>query len=200
MNDGKDYLKRLRESLTGKKLKKDQLLILLLVGILLLVIALPAEEKQEEQEAASLSGGEDEEALSEEEYAQSLERRLEYLLSRMDGVGEASVMITLASSAEKVVEKDTEEDSETVTEADSQGGTRTTQNTQRRDTSIYDGDGTDGQSPYVSKELVPQVEGVVVIAEGGDDAVTVKNITESVQALFGIDTHKIRIVKGRREE
>ena len=43
------------------------------------------------------------------------------------------------------------------------------------------------------------MEGVVVIAPGGDNAVVVKNITEAVQALFGIDTHKIRIVKGRRE-
>ncbi len=47
----------------------------------------------------------------------------------------------------------------------------------------------------MSKELTPRVEGVVVVAGGGDDAVVVKNITESVQALFGIDTHKIRIVK-----
>ena len=28
-----------------------------------------------------------------------------------------------------------------------------------------------------------------------DDAVVVKNITEAVQALFEIDTHKIRIMK-----
>ena len=31
-----------------------------------------------------------------------------------------------------------------------------------------------------------------------DDAVVVKNITEAVQALFEIDTHKIRIMKGGR--
>ena len=55
--------------------------------------------------------------------------------------------------------------------------------------------GQKGQAPYVSKEVAPRVEGVVVVAEGGDDAVAVQNITESVQALFGIDTHKIRIVK-----
>ena len=36
---------------------------------------------------------------------------------------------------------------------------------------------------------------MIVIAPGGDDAVVVKNITEAVQALFEIDTHKIRIMK-----
>ncbi|MGN0422485.1 MAG: stage III sporulation protein AG, partial [Lachnospiraceae bacterium] len=38
-------------------------------------------------------------------------------------------------------------------------------------------------------------EGVVVLAEGGDNAVVKQNITEAVQALFGIDTHKIRVMK-----
>ena len=47
----------------------------------------------------------------------------------------------------------------------------------------------------MSKERTPRVEGVVVAAGGGGDAVVVQNITECVQALFGIDTHKIRIVK-----
>ena len=47
----------------------------------------------------------------------------------------------------------------------------------------------------MSKEILPKVEGVVVVAEGGDQPVIVKNITESIQALFGIETHKIRIGK-----
>ena len=113
----------------------------------------------------------------------------------MAGVGDVTVMITLQSSAEKVVEKDVEAQSETVTESDSQGGTRTTQNSSHGEATVYDGDGSQGQAPYISKELSPQVEGVVVIASGGDNAVVKQNNTEAVQALFGIDTHKIRIMK-----
>ena len=112
----------------------------------------------------------------------------------------------LCRSAEKVVEKDVSTTSDTVDEEDSQGGVRKTENDSRGETTVYFGDGGSGglrgssyegagQNPYVSKELTPRVEGVVVVAGGGDDAVVVKNITESVQALFGIDTHKIRIVK-----
>ncbi len=47
----------------------------------------------------------------------------------------------------------------------------------------------------MTKELSPKVEGVVVIAEGGDKGVVVQNITEAVQALFGVDTHKIKVMK-----
>jgi stage III sporulation protein AG len=39
------------------------------------------------------------------------------------------------------------------------------------------------------------VEGVVVIAEGGGNAVVIKNITEAIQALFDVDTHKIKVMK-----
>lgn len=203
MTDGKEILKKLRQGMGGKKIKKDQILILLLVGMLFLVIAMPVEKKKSGQDTTFLpdesAGKEGLDEISQEEYIRAQESRLAELLSRMEGAGEVSVMITLSSSAERIVEKDMEESKETVTEADSQGGSRTTQNVQSKDTSIYDGDNTNEQSPYISKELSPRVEGVVVIAEGGDDAVVVKNITEAVQALFGIDTHKIRIVKGRRE-
>jgi stage III sporulation protein AG len=180
-----------------KKLKKDQLLILLLVGILLVVIAIPtgkgkdAASKDARSSTAAAGGGE----AAYGNYASYMEGHLEGVLSQMAGVGDVTVMITLQSSAEKVVEKDVEAQSETVTESDSQGGTRTTQNSSHGEATVYDGDGSQGQAPYISKELSPQVEGVVVIASGGDNAVVKQNITEAVQALFGIDTHKIRIMK-----
>lgn len=127
-------------------------------------------------------------------YLRNLENRLSSVLSQMSGVGDAAVMITLSSSAEKVVEKDVETSNETVTESDSQGGSRTTKNGNRGETTIYSDKDSAGE-PYISKELSPKVEGVIVIAEGGDNALVKQNITEVVQALFGIDTHKIRIMK-----
>lgn len=179
-----------------KHLKKDQLLILLLAGILLLVISLPTEKKGEKQgisQASSSSQGE-QNLWDEEAYREALEVHLEELFSRMEGAGEVEVMITLASSSEKIVEKDTNGESETITEEDSAGGNRRTTNIVNDETTVYGGE-TDQEHPYVSKELTPQVEGVVVLADGGDDAVVKKNITEAAQALFGIDTHKIRIIK-----
>ena len=42
------------------------------------------------------------------------------------------------------------------------------------------------------------VEGVAVVAEGGNNAVVVCNITEVVQALFDVDSHKIKVIKGNQ--
>lgn len=192
---------KLPAGLKSGKIRKDRLLILFLSGLLLLVIAMPGGDKASgEKERDFSSTGEEESGITEEEYISRLEQRLAEILSQMEGAGEVSVMITLQSSAEKVVEKDMESGDETVTESDSQGGSRISRNKTRREESVYDTEGSSSQSPYVSKELSPKIEGVVVIAPGGDDALVVKNITEAVQALFGIDTHKIRIVKGRRVE
>ena len=121
-------------------------------------------------------------------------------MSDTDGAGQVQVMITWKSDGEKVVEKDRKSNEENVSEQDSQGGSRTTSSHDTQETTVYNsGSSTSGvQEPYVSKELSPQAQGVIVIAPGGDDAVVVKNITEAVQALFEIDTHKIRIMKGGR--
>lgn len=199
MDAGK-WMRQTINKIKGGKIKKDQIFIFFLAGVLLLVIALPSGKKDEEESQESSSAGirrsrEDE---SEDAYVTRMEKRLEEILSQVDGAGEVSVMITLKSSSEKVVEKDVQAEKENVTETDSQGGNRVTTSSNHSESTIYDGESTNGQTPYISKELSPEVEGVVVIAQGGDDAVVVKNITDAIQALFGIDTHKIRIMKGRR--
>lgn len=152
------------------RLKKNQLVILLLIGILLIVIAIPAEseEKHNVENPGNAENG------SGEMYGTEMEKRLEKILSEAEGVGVVKVMITFKSSSEKVVEKDREETGETTVYNSTLGGE---------------------QTPYVSKEMTPEIEGVVVIAEGGRNAVVVKNITEAVQALFDVDTHKIKVMK-----
>ena len=176
-----------------KNLKKDQIMIIFLVGILLMVIAVPTKKSSEEDTVEWASTDNTIEYQDETTYVARLENQLEDVLSQMEGAGDVTVMITLKSSAEQIVEKDTTEDSENVSETDSQGGTRITENSAKEETTVY-ADG-DSQTPYVRKSIMPKVEGVVVIASGGDNSVVVKNITEVIQALFGIESHKIRIVK-----
>lgn len=44
------------------------------------------------------------------------------------------------------------------------------------------------------------VEGVVILAEGADNAVVVRNITEVVQALFDVDSHKIKVIESNQNK
>lgn len=45
-----------------------------------------------------------------------------------------------------------------------------------------------------------QVEGIVIIADGGGDAVVVRNITEVVRALFDVDAHKIKVIEKNQNQ
>ena len=190
--------KKLSDILRNLCKRKDRLFILLLTGILLLVIAVPIPKKAENQKQSTsfseqnTTGIQDYEA---EEYAEYLEQKLSAVLSEVKGVGRTEVMITMASSAEKILGADQESESESIKEEDSQGGTRSTVQNKNSQTTVYE-NGADRQgTPYVTKELTPEVSGVIVIAEGGNDPVAVQNIIEAVQALFEIDTHKIKVMK-----
>ena len=48
--------------------------------------------------------------------------------------------------------------------------------------------------PYVINTLQPQIQGVLVIAQGVESPVMQQLIMEGVMALFGIESHKISII------
>ena len=183
--------------------KKKQLLIVFLVGVLLLVIAIPVPPSEKTREGDRYPAEKQTKEQSEyagevgslAEYEAYLEKRVASALECVEGVGKAEVVITLKSSSQKVVEKDQASDNRTTDEEDSAGGTRTEESRASEKSSVYE-QGSDGsRTPYVSKELTPEIAGVVVIAQGGDNPVVVQNITEAIQALFGVEAHKIKIMK-----
>lgn len=184
-----------------KQWKKDQWLIVFLAGVLLLVIAIPTGSNknagENEDGVKSVLSQEDDSAIEDgTSYETQLEERLEEILRSVEGVGRVEVMITLKNDGESVVEKDKETSSQSTTGAED--GSQTVQQ-QSSETTVYENQ-TDEGSPFISKETKPEVEGVLVVAEGGGNAVTAQNISEAIQALFNIEVHKIKIVKMNIQE
>lgn len=184
--------------------RKDQLLILVLVGLLLAVIAVPVEKKSASGtsgenrmnsgmmgdfsvDGSSMDNGSgsglsdvnsDEEPMSDlEKYESQTEQKLEELLATVDGVGQVRVMLTWEGSSERQVEKDRISNADSVEEE-----------------TIYQ-ENDNGKYPYVVSWTNPKVTGVLVIAEGGGSTKVKAEILEAVQALFGIESHKIKIMK-----
>lgn len=118
---------------------------------------------------------------------------MEEILGKVEGVGKVEVMITLKNSKEQVINKDTPLSS--------------TKNVEEREgeksesESIDQGEETvlvsiDGDSvPYVLKEYSPTVEGVLIIAEGGDDAAVKIALIESTTVLLNVPSHKVAVLK-----
>ncbi len=185
-----------------KRLKKSDWAAIALLGVLLLIIAMPSGSKtavNKTDNFETVSGTEAEETTEKEDYSAYLENKLERVLAQMEGVGRVTVMITVSDNGESVVEKDASGSSTTTTENDSSGGVRTVTEEQSSETTVYLE--TDGESrPYVQKEKLPSIEGVIVVAEGGGNSRIVSEISEAVEALFSVEAHKIKVVKMSSKE
>ena len=191
--------------------KKEKFIIFALAGILLLIVCLPVKKTERKSGAGSAgilsgeqsAGGESSAAVktqsqepsAEDTYVQELERELEELLQCMEGAGRVKVMITLQSTGEEIVEKDRPASRSSVTEQDAAGGSRSTNDMNSEETTVFITDADGRQIPYVRKKLQPAVAGVAVLAEGGGREQVRRNISEAIQELFGIDANKIKIAK-----
>ena len=129
-----------------------------------------------------------------EDYAGELEQRLTKILSEMADVGRVEVMITIKSSRELVVEKETPVSRTSTTENDAQGGNRTVNTSELEENVVYSNNGGSSE-PYVVKSLAPEIEGVLVVAEGAGSGTVNRTVTEIIQALFGVEAHKVKVVK-----
>lgn len=204
------WKKWLEDERIKKLFSRENLLVLVLAGILLFIIALPSGEtgrKAEDtaegkEENLKLSGtereGENTLKAAEEEaglsYVADMERRLTEVLEEMAEVGKVRVMITLKSSGELVVEKEMPVSRSMTTETDAQGGSRTVNTSQVGESVVYSTEGG-SSTPYVVKTYVPEIEGVLVVAEGAGSGTVNRTVTEIVQALFSVEAHKIKVVK-----
>lgn len=184
-----DFMQKIKE----KKLKRSDWLILVLAGILILIIALPTDtkgKKQAEEAKENISKENNTMEASKDE----IEQKLEDILEKIDGAGEVKVMITYQDSGTQVVEKDKNTSENSVEESDSTGGVRSTKGQQLQESTVYE-EADAGNTPFVSKELLPKVEGILIVASGGDNQKVKQNISEAVLALFQVEAHRIKIVK-----
>ncbi len=179
---------------------KNTWLCIGLVGILLLILALPTENesaKEVKQKAGNTASDEKkslEEAAREEPFltaTEEMEKKLEETLSLIEGAGRVRVMITWKDQGERIVEKDESYSSDAQTD----GTTRT----DKSQSSVYEQRDNE-EIPYVKNELMPQAEGVLVVAQGGGNSMIKQQILQSVMALFPLEAHKITIVKMSMQE
>lgn len=118
---------------------------------------------------------------TEADYEQQLETRLAALIRAMDGAGETVVMVTLDCGEETAYAADIQEEK---TSDDTRSSTT------RQHTHVLA-----GTQPVVQSVQAPQVRGVAVLCQGGDDAGIQRRITELVSALTGVGASHITVNK-----
>ncbi|MBO5857936.1 MAG: hypothetical protein J6Q87_06770, partial [Clostridia bacterium] len=162
-------------------------IVLIICGILALILLIASgvsEEKVSEEEVYLTS------EISSAEYIKTQEEKLKELIEKIDGAGEAEVMITLESCYENVYLKDSNLKTESTSGVFKE---------EQEESFIMAKTGSNTQNGVIIKVYEPVVKGVAVVVTGGDDEKVKMAIIETVSAVFNINSTDISVEKMKFE-
>lgn len=172
-------------------LKSDKKIIVMVVlglaGILLIGLTsiLPQKEQSTPIKAQDTST---------EEYKKKLEQEVLDLVTSIDGVGKAKVMITLKNGVEYVYVKEEKQNTDKTN-----GTLGSDQTLQQRDNyeqkTIIVEDENGRKTALLKTTLEPTVKGVVVVCQGGDDLTVQQAVIDAVKTALGIGSNNVCVSK-----
>lgn len=176
----------------GNNKKKTENLVFLLIILVVTVIAINMIWKDDTKENTNTTDVSKKLASTNEEqtsYEQdSLEVKLENILSNMSGVGNVDVLITYNETEELIPVYNESDKKSTTNETDSEGGTRVIEEVDTNKEVIYQ-----NNEIIVQKKISPKIEGAIITATGANNSNVKANIIGAVQAATGLATHKIQV-------
>ena len=113
-------------------------------------------------------------------YEEELERKLEAILKELAGAGATKVMVTTSTSDEMILAEEVVESFQQTDETDKSGGVKsnTKQDTTRKVVMEK------GDTPIVLSTNKPQLEGVLVLAEGANNSQVKAAIIKAVSSVL----------------
>ncbi len=192
----KDMLKNVSKEKTKGSLMHEigmgKIIVIIVCGIIILAGSFFDGSGSKNSSSDEVSSSTSDNELGEDEalnvmniYAKRQEEKLRELLESMDGVGQAKVMVTLAESEEKVALKNTER-------GENKG--KDSSDISEKSENVIVTNGGD-EKPYVVSVTSPKIAGVAIVCEGADGGKKDSEIIDMVGALFGIESHKIKVTK-----
>lgn len=172
-------------NLSSKKGIENLVILLVLVIIVMVVINSLFNEEQEEFMQVS-------NVQVVDKQADTLEEKLENILTSIRGVGKVKVMVSYLDSVEKVPIYDTKETTTVTEETDSQGGERMTKEVSNEYSVVYEEENS-SKTAIIKQSVMPQIIGVIVTAEGAENNSIKENIINAVVAVTNIPNHKIQV-------
>ena len=166
--------------------KNIENLVIFLVGVVIVIIAGSYILEPKEDIIVSESN------IYEIFDADIFEKKLAKILSEIKGAGSVEVMISYQTGVENIPLIDTK-DSNTVTEESEADSNRRTEQNSMETSIIFNHEKNGNKVPYISKTIMPKVEGVIVTSEGGGDEIVRANIIKAVTVVTGVLPNKVQV-------
>ena len=155
-----------------KIFKSKKIYILALVALAGVLLVFFGSRKNESAQTVASSI----EELDPSVYAESLEKRIEELCNRVDGVSGAHVVVTLKGGYQAIYA------------IDSQSG-----NTSTKNQTVIIGSGSDEQA-ILKGYNYPEIAGIGIVCHGGDSYEVKNKIVSLISSAFNISANKIFVV------
>ncbi len=180
----------------NKKKSIENAVIIATIGVIVIIAGstfLGGSKKEEAVQPLVTAGNNDNGIIASSSGNTDIEYEIEKVLSQIVGAGRVTIMITYSSGKEIVPVTDTKKTGNVTLEKDNGGGTRDVNESNFESSVVYE-DGHDGtKKAVIAKELLPQVKGVVVVADGAGDIGVRDNLLNAVQVLVDIPIHRIKV-------
>ncbi len=168
------------KDLMGRILRYKYVFLMIAVGAILML--LPPSGSQRGQDPPGKTGA------SQQSYSvEQVQQQMEQLLSRMDGVGKAEVMLTVESGVRHVYQSDRE--------ISYGGSTAAPENYSSVSETVLLNRSGSGQEALPLQEIYPSYVGALIVCDGAGNAGTVLKVKEAVAVLTGLGMDRISVAR-----
>lgn len=178
----KSLYEKFEKFLTKKNLK---LVLLIIVGLVSIILFFGFNSNKTSN--ASVNTVSTSSYISTMDYCKIIENKLIEVLSKVDGAGSVSVMVTVDGSPELVYANEQDKTS-------SSNSSGSTTSSTYSSPIIIDANGS--SSALVMTEVLPAVKGVIVVSSGAGNVATKLDLLKAVSTLLDISTEQVTVLKG----
>ena len=195
------FLKNIKQKITkyGNKKLIEKAVIIAIIGVICLIAGSVLFEGNPTKQAggSTLNSNGNIDSVetikqSSEEPKNEIENSLKTILSKIKGAGKVDVMVTFYSGNEAIPATDVKTSESTTEEKDKEGGSRSIKQADKENKIIYEEE-QGVKKPFILKELLPKVKGVVIVADGAGDIEIKNNLARATEALLEVAIYKIQV-------
>ena len=181
----------IKQILRGLLEKENRMKLIMLAGALAIAMICLSD-------SVSSCGGERSDASQEttitaQSYARELEERLCDIISSIDGAGEVRVMVTLQNGVEYIYASE-DKSSVDTSESIGSGGQHSSDAKENSENKYILIETEDGEGALICTELMPTVNGIVVVCSGANDPIVAANIETAVTTALNISAKRVCII------
>ena len=169
-----DTVKKVTELI--KSNKTIMLIILALIGILMITAGGMFQKSDEDKEK---------DVFDEKVYIEDLEKRIGEMVSSIKGAGESRVVINIISTTESVYVKENKKSYDSSSEKSK---------SETEDSVLTMTDSSGNEYSLVTKQIMPQIGGVTVVCDGGEDATVKASVINAVCTVLNIGANKVCVI------